>query len=71
MQPKNSTNLLKDMNREHETEMINIWHLSRIISLSRHERMVYTQKHTHEKFPQYSKMCIYKNLDRIISNGIY
>ena len=57
----------EEMKEEHITEMINIWHLSKCVYQTRHERMIYTKNHTSKKYPEYSPMKIYKTLDRTLN----
>jgi len=45
------------------TELANLWHLSRVHSNSRYERLLWTSKEFHKIHPELSETAIYKDLD--------
>lgn len=51
------------LNKEILVELANLWHLSKVHSNSRYERMIYTSKYFAVAHPNLSPTAIYKDLE--------
>lgn len=50
-------------------ELSNLWHISRVHSNSRYERMLYTSKWFVKDHPELTSTAVYKDLDTMLSFG--
>lgn len=57
----------KDLTKEEISYLLELWHISKVQSHKRYDRLIYTQKWFLEKYSVYNdnKMSIYKILDEI------
>lgn len=44
---------LKDLSKNEQSELFNIWHLSKIHNYKRYDRLIYTVKYFIDKYNQY------------------
>lgn len=57
----------KDLSKEELLYLLEVWHLSKVNSYKRYDRLLYTQKWFIDKYSVYqkNKMSIYKILDEL------
>lgn len=55
---------LRDLNKDEMAELMNLWHLSKMESYKRYERLLWTSKNFAKEHPEFSSTWVYKILTR-------
>ena len=66
----NARLLINDLSKDEQSELFNIWHISKVHSHKRYDRLMYTVKWFIDKYKHYenNRTSIYKILDENTSN---
>lgn len=54
--------MIRWVKKEHQIELYNLWHLSRVLCNTRYDRLLWVKKEFTKIYPEYTEMQVYKDL---------